>query len=75
MKHFALNKVPREGTPLHRQFGRLPHLRKETPREAGFSLMSAQSENDRKTDLAVKISFQVLTSVALSVPFQEDVLT
>ena len=49
MRHFSLNNVPRAGTPLHRQLGLLSLLRKETPRETGFSLMFAQSGNDRKS--------------------------
>lgn len=77
--YFSLNKMPRKGSPLCRQRGLLSLLGKEVPSDPGFSLVSALSGNDRKSDVAVTTSsLQVpvtLIPVALSVPFQEGLLT
>lgn len=68
--------MPRKAPPLCGQWGLLSLLGKEAPSEPGFSVVSAQSGNDRKSDVAVTASsLQVPDAMALSVPFQEGLLT
>lgn len=68
--------MPRKGSPLCGQWGLLSLLGKEAPSEPGFSVVSAQSGNDRKSDVALTASsLQVPDAMALSVPFQEGLLT